>query len=206
MNFNNAYEILTKVPYELISNVNEQITKCANYNDFNYKDKDTTTKEDSWFRMDFMKPPTKEHLVPIYQSIMNAVNYISNSTNIDPVNSVSLSLLRPNQVLAEHTDGRFIHRITNRYLVPLTDSKINYNYGYINGEKIVYQLEQGNVYRINNAIIHSALNLENEDRYNLLIDCYEQRLKDKFKDHPDLFHSLTMIGVNKEFEKRLKVK
>lgn len=206
MNFNNAYEILTTVPIELISAVNEQVASCASYKDFNYKDKDTTTKEDSWYRMDFMKPPSKEHLIPLYKSIMDLVNFISSSTNIDPVNSVSLSMLRPKQVLAEHTDGRFIHRITNRYLVPLTDSKVNYNYGYINGEKIIYPLVCGNVYRINNAIIHSAINLENEDRYNLLIDCYEQRLKDKFKDHPDLFHSLTMIGVNKEFEKRLKVK
>ena len=206
MNFNAAYEILTTVPRNLVSEVNTQIANYASYNDFNYKDKDTTTKEDSWYRMDFMTPPTKQHLVPIYQSIMNLVNFISSSTNIDPVNSVSLSLLRPKQVLAEHTDGRFIHRITNRYLVPLTDSNVNYNYGYFNEEKIVYPLKCGNVYRINNAIIHSALNLENEDRYNLLIDCYETRLKNKFKDHPDLFHSLTMIGVNKEFEKRLKVK
>lgn len=206
MNFNNAYEILTTVPRELISAVNDHITTHTSYSDFNYKDKDTTTKEDSWFRMDFMKPPTKEHLVPLYKSIMDLVNFISNSTNIDPVNSVSLSMLRPKQVLAEHTDGRFIHRITNRYLVPLTDSAVNYNYGYYKEEKIIYPLKCGNVYRINNAIVHSAINLENEDRYNLLIDCFDHRLRDKFKDHPDLFHSLTMIGINKEFEKRLKVK
>jgi hypothetical protein len=114
-------------------------------------------------------------------------------------------MLKPNQVLAEHTDGRFIHRITNRYLVPLTDSDVNYNYGYINGEKVIYPLKLGNVYRVNNAIIHSALNLENRERFNLLIDTWDPRLKAKFKDHKDLFAAMVILGVNYEFEKRLKV-
>ena len=66
-------------------------------------------------------------------------------------------------------------------------------------------MEFGNVYRVNNAIIHSALNLENAERFNLLIDCWEPRLKAKFKGHPDLMKSLAVLGVNYQFEKRLKV-
>ena len=72
--------------------------------------------------------------------------------------------------------------------------------------KVIYPLKFGNVYRVNNAIIHSALNLENAERFNILIDTWDLRLKEKFKDHPDLMSALTVLGVNYNFEKRLKVK
>jgi hypothetical protein len=85
------------------------------------------------------------------------------------------------------------------------DSDVNYNYGYIDDEKVIYPLKVGNVYRINNAIVHSAINMENENRINILIDCWDQRLKEKFKDHPDLFSALSILGINYEFEKRLKI-
>jgi hypothetical protein len=59
-------------------------------------------------------------------------------------------------------------------------SDVNYNYGYYNNEKVIYPLKFGNIYRINNAIIHSALNLEDTERYNILIDTFDARLKTKF--------------------------
>jgi hypothetical protein len=205
MNFNAAYQILGTVPDNLLNAVNEQISLALTDNDYNYKDRDLINKEHSWLRLDFMKPPEDERRMPLYSTILAVIEYIQQTYKIDPLNSVSVSMLKPKQVLDEHTDGRFLHRITNRYLVPLTHSDVNYNYGYYNKEKVIYPLKFGNIYRINNAIIHSALNLEDTSRYNLLIDTFDARLKEKFNNHPDRMAALTIFGVNQEFEKRLKV-
>lgn len=153
-----------------------------------------------------MRPPEDTRRIPLYNAILAVISYIQDSYHVDPLSSVSVSMLKPLQVLDEHTDGRFLHRITNRYLVPLMHSDVNYNYGYVDGEKVIYPLKFGNVYRINNAIIHSALNLENAERFNILIDTWDPRLKEKFQDHPDLMAALTVLGVNYNFEKRLKVR
>lgn len=205
MNFSTAYEITGTVPAKLLNAVNKEIDNALSDRDYNYQDRDVNNKQLSWMRLDFMKPPENPARMPLYNSILGVINHITKNYNIDPLNSVSVSMLKPKQVLAEHTDGRFLHRITNRYLVPLTHSDVNYNYGYVNGEKVIYPLKFGNVYRVNNAIIHSAINNEDADRYNLLIDTWEPRLKAKFKDHPDLMAAMVILGVNYEFEKRLKI-
>jgi hypothetical protein len=206
MNFNTAYDNLGAVPDVLIEKVNEQIKLALSDADYNYKDRDVQSKEYSWLRLDFMSPPSDEGRLPLYNAILDVITYIQDNYKIDPLNSVSVSMLKPKQVLAEHTDGRFLHRITNRYLVPLMHSEVNYNYGYINNEKVIYPLKYGNVYRINNAIIHSAINNEDAERFNLLIDTFDARLKAKFNNHPDKMAALTVLGVNYEFEKRLKVR
>lgn len=205
MNFNAAYQILGTVPDNLLNAVNEQISLALTDDDYNYKDRDLVNKEHSWLRLDFMQAPIDPRRMPLYSTILAVIEYIQQTYNIDPLNSVSVSMLKPKQVLDEHTDGRFLHRITNRYLVPLTHSDVNYNYGYYNNEKVIYPLKFGNIYRINNAIVHSALNLEDTARYNLLIDTFDARLKAKFNHHPDRLAALTVFGVNQEFEKRLKV-
>lgn len=205
MNFNAAYQIIGTVPGSLLEQVNAEIKKSVTDADYNYKDRDAETREQSWLRKDFMSEPQDQKYIPLYSAILNVISHIQQQYNIDPLNSVSLSMLKPKQVLAEHTDGRFLHRITNRYLVPLTRSEVNYNYGYYDNEKVVYPLVYGNIYRINNAIIHSAINNEDTERFNILIDTFDQRLKEKFNQHPDRMAALTVLGVNYEFEKRLKV-
>ena len=205
MNFNAAYQIIGTVPGPLLNAVNEQIAIALTDDDYNYKDRDLINKEHSWLRLDFMKPPSEERRMNLYSAILLVIEHIQQTYHVDPLNSVSVSMLKPKQVLDEHTDGRFLHRITNRYLVPLTHSDVNYNYGYYDNQKIIYPLKFGNIYRINNAIIHSALNLEDTERYNILIDTFDARLKAKFNNHPDRLAALTVFGVNQEFEKRLKV-
>ena len=206
MNFDTAYEILGDVPKELIDEVNKHIGLTLSDADYNYKDRDVQSKEYSWLRKDFMAPPSEPELMPLYEAILAVINYIRDNFKIDPLNSVSVSMLKPKQVLAEHTDGRFLHRITNRYLVPLMDSKVNYMYGYVNGEKVQWNIEFGKVYRINNAIIHSAINNEDAERFNILIDTFDSRLKAKFNNHPDKMAALTVLGVNFESERRLMVR
>ncbi len=193
MNFSKAYEIIGETSAELLQAVNEEIKKL-NDDDFNYQDYDSRTKEKSWLRLDFMTQPDDEKFIPLYLAMKNVVDDLALKYSLDPVTSFSLSMLKPLQVLEEHTDGRFKHRITNRYLVPLSDSNKNYNYGYINGEKIIYKLELGKIYRINNAIIHSAVNEENAERYNILIDTFEQRLQEKFRRFNDIMTPLSREG------------
>jgi hypothetical protein len=141
-----------------------------------------------------MKRPEEEKLLPLYEAVKNLVNELAVRYSLDPVTSFSVSMLKPRQVLEEHTDGRFKHRITNRFIVPLSDSDKNYNYGYVNGEKVIYKLHLGKIYRINNAIIHSAVNEEDVERYNILIDTFEQRLQDKFKKFIDIMAPLSDEG------------
>jgi hypothetical protein len=195
MNFSKAYDIIGSASTNLIDAVNEQI-KLLSDDDFNYRDYDSKTKEKSWLRLDFMSQPEEEKFIPLYLAIKNLVDDLSQRYSLDPVTSFSLSMLKPRQILEEHTDGRFKHRITNRYIVPLSFSDKNYNYGYVNGEKVIYKLEQGKIYRINNAIIHSAVNEEDSERYNILIDTFEQRLQDKFKRFIDIMAPLSDEGYN----------
>jgi hypothetical protein len=193
MNFSKAYEIIGEAADSLLKAVNEEIKKL-NDEDFNYQDYDSKTKEKSWLRLDFMKRPEEEKLLPLYEAVKNLVNELAVRYSLDPVTSFSVSMLKPRQVLEEHTDGRFKHRITNRFIVPLSDSDKNYNYGYVNGEKVIYKLHLGKIYRINNAIIHSAVNEEDVERYNILIDTFEQRLQDKFKKFIDIMAPLSDEG------------
>lgn len=193
MNFSSAFEIIGNAQIELLEKVNKEI-ESLNDDDFNYQDFDSKTREKSWLRLDFMKKPEEEKHVALYFAIKDLVDELAVRYSLDPVTSFSVSMLKPKQVLEEHTDGRFKHRITNRYIVPLSNSEKNYNYGYMNGEKIIFKLEQGKIYRLNNAIIHSAVNEEDTERYNILIDTFEQRLQDKFKKFIDIMAPLSEEG------------
>lgn len=193
MNFKEAYQIVGSADEQLLEDLVEQI-KILNDDDFNYQDFDSKSGDKSWLRLDFMEAPKEERYLPLYLASKNLVEKAAEKFQLDPVTSFSISMLKPKQVLEEHTDGRFKHRITNRYLIPLSDSDKNYNYGYVNGEKIIYKLELGKIYRINNAIIHSAVNEEDSERYNILIDTFEQRLQDKFKRFIDIMAPLSEEG------------
>jgi hypothetical protein len=193
MNFNAAYQILGRSNETLLQRVVDEINRLTD-TDYNYQDFDSKTGDKSWLRLDFMTAPTDEKYLPLYSATKQLVDDIAETNKLDPVTSFSISTLKPKQVLEEHTDGRFIHRITNRYLVPLTHSDVNYNYGYYNNEKVIYPLKFGNIYRINNAIVHSAVNLEDTERYNILIDTFETRLKDKFEKFTDIMAPLSDEG------------
>ena len=205
MNFKAAYQILGTVPEDLLCELTRQI-QLIQSTDYNYSDKNIGSGEVSWSRVDFFatsQPP--EPKKPLFDAMFAVANYCKAECGLDRVNSASVSTLAPFQTIDEHTDGRFLHRITNRYIVPLSHSDVNYNYGYYNGEKVIYPMVYGNIYRINNAIIHAANNFESSERFNLLIDTFDERLQQKFSQHPDILAALTVFGVNKEFEKRLKV-
>lgn len=193
MNFKEAYQIVGTADNTLLMDLINEI-KILNDEDFNYQDFDSKTGDKSWLRLDFMEEPKEDKYKNIYLASKKLVYDAVATYGLDPVTSFSISMLKPKQVLEEHTDGRFKHRITNRYLIPLSDSNKNYNYGYINGEKIVYKLELGKIYRINNAIIHSAVNEEDAERYNILIDTFERRLQDKFKRFIDIMAPLSDEG------------
>lgn len=204
MNFKGAYQIIGTISNDIIDETMKNIENCVKEDDFTYMDHNAETKQRSWSRLDFASVPKSEHLMPLYHSLMKMANQLMTYPKMDPINSISVSMLKPLQTLDEHTDGRFIHRITNRYLVPLTDSNVNYNYGYYNEEKIIYPLRKGKIYRVNNAIVHSALNLENAERYNILLDTFDARLRNKFIHHNDLYKGLSVLGINYNFEQGRK--
>lgn len=193
MNFKEAYQVIGSADENLLSALVNEI-KTLNDNDFNYQDFDSQTGDKSWLRLDFMEEPKDARYHNLFNASKNLVLDVIQRYNLDPLTSFSISMLKPRQVLEEHTDGRFKHRITNRYLIPLSASDKNYNYGYVNGEKVIYKLELGKIYRVNNAIIHSAINMEDTERYNILIDTFEQRLQDKFKGFVDIMAPLSDEG------------
>jgi hypothetical protein len=204
MYFNSAYSVVGSIDVTLLEEIIDQINKNINSRDYTYHDVDSKTKLPSWSRVDFSHEPTDERLIPLYKSILRVISEFKKTYRLNPISNISISVLQPLQTLEEHTDGRFIHRITDRFLIPLMKSDVNYNYGYINNQKVIYPLEYGKIFRINNAIIHSALNLENQERYNILIDTFDTRLREKFANHPDLYKGLTVLGVNKHFEMHRK--
>lgn len=205
MYFNAAYDDMGTIPIELLESAASTVTQVSD-KDYSYRDYNVTDIKESWLRIDFTKPPEQINLIGMYNAFKAIALFIINKHNLEPISSMSLSQLRPQQVLDEHIDGRLIHKLTNRYLIPLSASNKNYNYGYFANKKVMYPLVYGRFYRINNSIIHSALNLENTERYNILIDTMDARLKNKFKNHPDLYRSVNMLSANYKFEERLRIK
>lgn len=205
MYFNAAFQDLGEVASDLMTSAVQALSNLTD-DDYTYRDYNVKEIKESWLRIDFAREPASEHLKPIYHAFSTIAEHIVSQYKLPPVSNISLSQLRPLQILEEHVDGRFIHKITDRYLIPLSNSSKNYNYGYFKEEKIIYPLQYGRIYRINNSIVHSAVNLENDDRYNILIDVMEPRLRSKFSKHPDLFRSLNALAVNWNFEERLRIK
>lgn len=205
MYFDAAYQDMGEVPAELMTPAVRALAQLTD-DDYTYRDYNVKDVRESWLRIDFAREPIVNRLKPLYFGFRAVADHVVATFNLPPISTISLSQLRPLQVLEEHVDGRFIHKITDRYLVPLSHSDKNYNYGIFKDEKVVYPLRYGRVYRINNSIVHSALNLENEDRHNLLIDVMDNRLRAKFSNHPDLFRSLNALAVNWRFEDRLRIK
>lgn len=205
MFFDGAYRDMGVVPEHLMQAAVTAING-VDEDDYTYRDYNVQELKESWLRIDFARPPEQPNLLPLYNGFQGIAQYVVDSYNLKSISNVSLSRLKPLQVLEEHVDGRFIHKLTDRYLVPLSRSDKNYNYGYYQRQKVEFKLQYGHVYRINNSIIHSALNLENDDRYNLLIDVIDPRVWAKFANHPDLYRSLNVLSVNWKFEERLRVK
>lgn len=205
MYFDAAYQDLGEVPTELMTPAVQALAQLTD-DDYTYRDYNVQDVKESWLRIDFAREPTVDRLKPLYFGFRGIAEHVVATHDLPPVSTVSLSQLRPLQVLEEHVDGKLIHKLTDRYLVPLSRSDKNYNYGLFKDEKVVYPLRYGHVYRINNSIVHSALNLENDERHNLLIDVMDARLRLKFANHPDLFRSLNALAVNWRFEDRLRIK
>ncbi len=188
MNFNGAFKIIGQADPVLVDNLVAEIGKI-NDSYYNYTDVDSTSRLTSWVRLDFLPSGVKhEREIGVWTAGNALVNSMVERFNIDSVSSFSVSLIKPNQILEEHTDGRLIHRITNRYIIPLVNSGTSYNYWLYGpkNEKVVHYLKKGEMFRVNNAIIHAAVNGGGEDRYNLLIDTFSTRLNKKFGNSIDL--------------------
>lgn len=205
MFFPAAFQDMGELPLELVDSAAAAVRLISDI-DYTYRDYNVKEVKESWLRVDFAREPSEPRLKPLYAAFKAIADHVVSKHKLFPISNISLSQLRPKQVLEEHIDGRFIHKITDRYLVPLSRSNKNYNYGYYDKQKVIYPLVYGHVFRINNAIIHSALNLEDDERHNVLIDVMDERLAIKFKDHPDLFRSLNANNINWKFEERLRIK
>lgn len=196
MNFNRPYQIIGNADLELVEKLNSEINQLTDEY-YNYTDVDSVTKQTSWVRLDFdYKKVQHERETAVWQAGVNLVNHMTTKYQIDNVSSFSISMLKPNQTLEEHTDSRLVHRLTNRYIIPLIDAGDSYNYWYVGPEKkkVVHYLKKGEMFRVNNAIIHAAVNTGNIARYNLLIDTFPTRLIKKFGSSIDLAAPLSKEG------------
>jgi hypothetical protein len=198
MNFSRPYQIIGNADSDLVEKLNTEINKISD-DYYNYTDVDSVTKQTSWVRLDFdYKKVQHPRETAIWQSGVTLINDLIEKYQIDNVSSFSISMLKPNQTLEEHTDSRLVHRLTNRYIVPLIDAGDSYNYWYVGPEKkkVIHYLKKGELFRVNNAIIHAAVNTGNIARYNLLIDTFPSRLIKKFGSSIDLAAPLSREGYN----------
>lgn len=194
MNFSEPYHVLGTLDDQLVENVCIEIQKM-NDEFFNYIDNDTKTGAPSWHRLDFAPDSVQhEREKSIHAAGIALVNHAVEKFNLDEVSSFSVSMLKPRQVLEEHTDSRLIHRLTNRYIIPLIDGGGSYNYWIVGGKQVKHYLKRGEIFRVNNAVIHSAVNVGEIERYNILIDTFAVRLKEKFKRSIDLAAPMSKEG------------
>jgi hypothetical protein len=196
MNFSRPYQIIGTADMVLIDILNQEINKITD-DYYNYTDIDSVSKQTSWVRLDFdYKKVQHERENGVWQAGVNLINEFHSRHSIDNVSSFSISMLKPNQTLEEHTDSRLVHRLTNRYIIPLIDAGDSYNYWYTGADrkKVVHYLKKGEMFRVNNAIIHAAVNTGNISRYNLLIDTFSTRLIKKFGSSIDLAAPLSKEG------------
>lgn len=117
----------------------------------------------------------------------------------------SLSRINPGTRLSDHTDGILRFRFCDRYIIPLSNNSRSYNY-YKEGEREVrVHFKIGGVYRLNNLVMHGAVNDGDEPRDNLLLDVIEERVWHKYKHHPDMYALISPGGspVDKAFFQEL---
>lgn len=194
MNFSTPYHVYGQVDDDLVDNVCTEIKKI-NDEYFNYVDHDSKTGNKSWLRLDFAPDSVQhERERPLFEAGLKLVQCALKKYNLDELSSFSVSMLKPGEVLEEHTDSRLIHRLTNRYIIPLIDGGGSYNYWVVNGVQVKHYLKRGELFRVNNAIIHSAVNSGDIERYNVLIDTFSSRLKDKFGKSIDLAAPMSKEG------------
>lgn len=198
MNFSKPFQIIGQADMDLVDKLNQEISKITDEY-YNYSDVDSVTKQTSWVRLDFdYRKPQFERENDIWNAGVNLIKDSVQRYNIDTVSSFSISMLKPNQILEEHTDSRLVHRLTNRYIIPLYDTGDSYNYWYVGPEKkkVIHYLKKGEMFRVNNAIIHAAVNTGNMARYNLLIDTFSDRLFKKFGTSIDLAAPMSREGYD----------
>lgn len=196
MNFSAPFQILGQADDGLVENVCAEI-KRINDEYYNYVDYDSKSGNASWHRLDFMPTGCQhERERPLFEAGLRLVNQVLEKFRLDDLSSFSVSMLKPHEILEEHTDSRLIHRLTNRYIIPLIDDGDSYNYWVVNGVRVKHYLKRGQVFRVNNAIIHSAVNGGGFERYNILIDTFSARLKAKFQTSIDLNAPMSKEGHN----------
>lgn len=194
MNFSAPYHVYGKVDDTLVEAVCSEIKKI-NDEYFNYVDHDSKTGNKSWLRLDFAPDSVQhERERPLFEAGLKLVTHSLQKFGLDELSSFSVSMLKPEEVLEEHTDSRLIHRLTNRYIIPLIDGGGSYNYWVVDGVKVKHYLKRGELFRVNNAILHSAVNSGGIERYNILIDTFSNRLKDKFAKSIDLAAPMSKEG------------
>lgn len=196
MNFSAPYQILGQADDGLCDQVCRMIDEM-NDEYYNYVDYDSKSGNPSWHRLDFtLSGYQNEREKNLYEYTKQLVEHTVQKFNLDELSSFSISMLKPHEVLEEHTDSRLIHRLTNRYIIPLIDGGDSYNYWVVQGQKVKLPLKRGQVFRVNNAIIHSAVNSGPVERYNVLIDTFSSRLRSKFHTSIDLNAPMSKEGHN----------
>lgn len=194
MNFSAPFQVIGQVDDYLVENVCNQI-KIINDEYYNYIDHDSKSGNTSWMRLDFAPNNVQhERERPLFTAGLELVKHAIEKFNLDDLSSFSISMLKPKETLEEHTDSRLIHRLTNRYIIPLLDEGESYNYWLVDGVQQRHYLKRGQLFRVNNAIIHSAVNCSNSERFNVLIDTFSSRLKSKFGKSIDLAAPLSKEG------------
>jgi hypothetical protein len=178
MNFNRPYKHIGTVPTELLVKAHQGIVDLENKQGYNFK-------FGEWLRLDSYHNPENYQLADIAgQDLIDQV------MSFFPNNQLfgwSISYLPGLGEVVDHADRMFFHRLAKRIIIPVSDTPDILNWHWQDQHtKRYYFFEYGNIYRLNTAYTHGVRSHNKEIRRAIYLDVIDNRLYDKFKNHPDI--------------------
>lgn len=191
MNFDRVYQAVGSVPLELLKQADMSIDQFEQTNPYNFK-------HGEWLRLDSYHNPEQRQLSSIIGQ--DLIDHVMSYFPGEVLFGWSVSHLPAGQVIVDHADRMFFHRLAKRIIVPISNAEdiLNWHWNRDRATRLPYILPLGQIYRLNTAVTHGVQSFNNKARRAVYFDVIEQRLNDKFISHPDM---LTVILANATGEK-----
>lgn len=178
MNFNRPYQHIGSVPKELLVNALQGIVDLESKQGYNFK-------FGQWLRLDSYHNPDNYQLADI--AGQELIDHVMSYFPDNKLFGWSISYLPGMGDVIDHADRMFFHRLAKRIIIPVSDTPDILNWHWQDQHtKRFYFFEYGNVYRLNTAYTHGVKSFNKEIRRAIYLDVIDNRLYDKFKDHPDI--------------------
>jgi len=191
MNFEAPVRELSTIPTGLLESALQGVINLENNKGYNFK-------FGEWLRLDSYHNPENYKLADIIGQEL--IDWVMNLYPGEVLFGWSISHLPPKKDVIDHVDRMFFHRIAKRIIVPISNTPdvLNWHWQDANTKRH-YFLEYGYVYRLNTAYTHGVKNYNNNVRRAVYFDIMEQRLYNKFNQHPDILKIITAKSSGEKY-------